>query len=250
MGFILCGNVHTNVGPIYIGEWMVSKNLPHGYENCNTNQILILGRYVRVRGSLYTRIIIWINNHSKPYDTRVILQYFAPGKWESTKLIFRLLFSWFTQNQWIVKKWSPKFGSRLQDVCFLTSLPTLLSKIELKGLYIAIEIQSPIFFSPHVKPPRQTREQIPVTTRGSFHFWVSNISAVWCWPTVYVYFTIKAYLPHCTWSIISLPFAPPALLLPLSLISKWELDRSFIITTLENELPAFNIKSLSSNCLV
>jgi hypothetical protein len=32
-----------------------------GYQNCNTIQILIFGRFVTVKASFYTRVIIWVN---------------------------------------------------------------------------------------------------------------------------------------------------------------------------------------------
>ena len=52
-----------------MGECMVSiinnnngiKEPTHGYHNCNTNQILILDGYVKVRESLDIRVIIWVD---------------------------------------------------------------------------------------------------------------------------------------------------------------------------------------------
>ena len=41
----------------------VIKELTHGFQNCNTSQILMFHRYVKVRESLYTNVIIWV----KPY---------------------------------------------------------------------------------------------------------------------------------------------------------------------------------------
>ena len=52
----------------YIGECMISlmidinngiKELTHGYQNCNTNQIMIFGGYLKAWESLYTQVIIW-----------------------------------------------------------------------------------------------------------------------------------------------------------------------------------------------
>ena len=49
---------------------MVRKNLPVGIKNCNTNQILIFGGYVKVREALYTRAIILVNIILAVNDTR------------------------------------------------------------------------------------------------------------------------------------------------------------------------------------
>ena len=51
---------------MYIGECMVLiininngfKVPTCGYQNCNTNQILIFGGYVKMRKSLYTRVMV------------------------------------------------------------------------------------------------------------------------------------------------------------------------------------------------
>ena len=59
----------------YIGECMVSitdinngiKEPTRGYQNCIASQILIYGGYLKFRESLYTQVIIWVSNHSKPY---------------------------------------------------------------------------------------------------------------------------------------------------------------------------------------
>ena len=37
------------------------KESTSGYEDCNTNHILIFGGYVKVRELLYTRVIIQVN---------------------------------------------------------------------------------------------------------------------------------------------------------------------------------------------
>ena len=51
---------------------MVSKNLPMGIENCDTSQMKIFGGYVKVRESLYTRVIIWVHTILNHIDTRAI----------------------------------------------------------------------------------------------------------------------------------------------------------------------------------
>ena len=48
------------------------KEPTYGYQNHNTNQILIFGGYVKVRESLYTRIIIWVNTILNHIDTKLI----------------------------------------------------------------------------------------------------------------------------------------------------------------------------------
>ena len=76
----------------YIGECMVSiininngvKEPTHGYQNCNTNQILIFGGYVKVRESLYTQVIIWVNAILNYIDTRLTLP-----RYESSCMIYR-----------------------------------------------------------------------------------------------------------------------------------------------------------------
>ena len=37
-----------------------------GYQNCNTNQILMFGGYVQMREFLYILVVIWVN-HYEPY---------------------------------------------------------------------------------------------------------------------------------------------------------------------------------------
>jgi hypothetical protein len=66
----------------YIGECIVSINtiiIINGikeptcrYQNSNTSQIFIVGGYVKVRESLYTRVIIWVSNILNHIDSRVI----------------------------------------------------------------------------------------------------------------------------------------------------------------------------------
>ena len=41
-----------------------------GYQNCNTNQILIFGGYLKVKESLNTQVIIWANIILKHIDTK------------------------------------------------------------------------------------------------------------------------------------------------------------------------------------
>ena len=61
------------------GECMISiNNINNGvkeptclYQNCHTNQILIVSGYVKVRESLYTRVIIGVNTILNHIDTRV-----------------------------------------------------------------------------------------------------------------------------------------------------------------------------------
>ena len=40
-----------------------TKESTCGYRNCNTNQILIFGGYVKVRESFYTGVIIRVNTY-------------------------------------------------------------------------------------------------------------------------------------------------------------------------------------------
>ena len=69
----------------YLGECMVSminisngiKKSTHVHQNCNTNQKLIIGGYVKVRESLYTRVMIWINTKLNQFDTRASLPRYA-----------------------------------------------------------------------------------------------------------------------------------------------------------------------------
>ena len=74
-------NVQTNVGPVYTSNAFISKinvnngtkESTHGYQNCNTTEILIFGGYVKVRESLCTRVSIWVNTILSHIDTRAIL---------------------------------------------------------------------------------------------------------------------------------------------------------------------------------
>jgi hypothetical protein len=71
----------------YISECMViiininnCINEPtHGYQNCNTSQILIFGGYLKVKESLYTQVITWVNSILKHIDTMTILPKFLHG---------------------------------------------------------------------------------------------------------------------------------------------------------------------------
>ena len=49
------------------------KTPTHGYQSCNTSYLLISGGYVKVRESLSTRVIIWVNTILNHFDTRTIL---------------------------------------------------------------------------------------------------------------------------------------------------------------------------------
>ena len=76
----------------YIGECTVviininngKKEPTCGYQNCNTSQILIFGGYVKVRESLYIRIIILVNTILAMNDTKVILP-----RSESSCMVYR-----------------------------------------------------------------------------------------------------------------------------------------------------------------
>ena len=48
------------------------KEPTHRYQNSNPSQIFIVGGYVKVRESLYTRVIIWVNNMLDHIDSRAI----------------------------------------------------------------------------------------------------------------------------------------------------------------------------------
>ena len=60
------------------------KEPTHGYQNSNTSQILIFGEYVKVRESLYTQVIIWVDNIMNHIDTRVILP-----RYEGLYIVYR-----------------------------------------------------------------------------------------------------------------------------------------------------------------
>ena len=65
----------------YIGECMVLmininndiKKPTRVYQNCNTSQILIFGGYLKVKESLYDRVIIWVNTILNQTGTRTNL---------------------------------------------------------------------------------------------------------------------------------------------------------------------------------
>ena len=76
----------------YIGEGMVSitninngiKEPTCGYQKYNSSQILIFDGYVKVRESLYTQVIIWVNTSLNHIDTREIL----PG-YQASCMVYR-----------------------------------------------------------------------------------------------------------------------------------------------------------------
>ena len=49
------------------------KEHTHVYQNCSTSQILTFSGYVKVRESLYTQVIVWVNTILNDDDTRAIL---------------------------------------------------------------------------------------------------------------------------------------------------------------------------------
>ena len=49
------------------------KESTRGYQNCNPSQTLIFGGYVKVRESLYTRVIIWVTTILNHIDTMRLL---------------------------------------------------------------------------------------------------------------------------------------------------------------------------------
>ena len=51
---------------------MALKKLTHKYLNYETKQILIFGKYVKVRESLHTQVIIWVHNILNHIHTREI----------------------------------------------------------------------------------------------------------------------------------------------------------------------------------
>ena len=55
-----------------------------GYQTCNTSQILIFGGYVKVRESLYARVIVWVNTILNRIDTRV-----DTPRYESFRTVYR-----------------------------------------------------------------------------------------------------------------------------------------------------------------
>ena len=64
----------------YIGDEGVSlihinngiKESTHKYQNCNTIQLMIFGVYIKMRESLYTQVIIWVNTILNHIDTMAI----------------------------------------------------------------------------------------------------------------------------------------------------------------------------------
>ena len=54
-----------------------TKEPTRRYQNCNTNRIMIFSGYVKVRESLSTRVIIWVNTILNHIDTRAVLPRYA-----------------------------------------------------------------------------------------------------------------------------------------------------------------------------
>lgn len=54
------------------------------YQNCNTNQILIFGGYVKAGESLRTQVITWVRTNLNHIDTKMILP-----RYESSCTVYR-----------------------------------------------------------------------------------------------------------------------------------------------------------------
>ena len=81
------------------------KEPTHGYQNCNTNQILIYVWYVKVRESWYTQVIIWVNTILHHSDTKVIL----PRLWTLYRphMVSKQKYHQICIPHWYQKKWNP-----------------------------------------------------------------------------------------------------------------------------------------------
>ena len=81
----------------YISECMISiininsgiQKPTSGYQNCNTNRVLIFDGYLKVRESLNIRVIIWVNTILNHIDTRVILP-----RYESSCMVYKSKWYW------------------------------------------------------------------------------------------------------------------------------------------------------------
>jgi hypothetical protein len=51
---------------------LVSEDLNHACQNYNASQILMFDEYIKVRQSLYTYVIIWVNTILKHNDAKTI----------------------------------------------------------------------------------------------------------------------------------------------------------------------------------
>ena len=80
----------------YISEWMVLiiniKVPTRMYPNCNINQILIYGGYVKRRASLFIQVIIWVNFILNHIDSRMIIP-----RYESSCMVYRP--EWYLEQQ-------------------------------------------------------------------------------------------------------------------------------------------------------
>ena len=65
------------------------KEPAHGYQKCNTSLKLDFGGYVKVRESLYIRVIIWVNTILNHIDTRAI----SP-RYEGSCIVYRPKWYW------------------------------------------------------------------------------------------------------------------------------------------------------------
>ena len=99
----------------YIGESMVLiinmnngiKEPIRGYQNCNLNQILMFGEYVKMRESLYTRDIVWVNTILNHIDIRMILPSYesscmmcTPKWYQRQKKILSNIYTHTRQKLW------------------------------------------------------------------------------------------------------------------------------------------------------
>ena len=85
----------------YVGECMGMNNQhkngikepTYGYQSCNNSQTLVFGGYVKVRGSLYTQVIIWMNTILNHIDTRANLP-----KYEGSCMVYRS--KWYRKQKY------------------------------------------------------------------------------------------------------------------------------------------------------
>jgi hypothetical protein len=80
-------NVQTDVGLVYMRMHGINKQYQRWYQrtylgdqNCNTNQMLLFGGYIKVRESLHAQVNIWVNT---------ILNYIIIPRYENSRIEHR-----------------------------------------------------------------------------------------------------------------------------------------------------------------
>ena len=108
----------------YIGECVVTiintdngiKEPTSGYQNCLNIQMLIFGGYLKIRDSLYARVITWVNTILNHIDARVVL-----SGYEDSFMVYRPEWYQKTKMPWnthTLLVWETKITDKHPSYCY------------------------------------------------------------------------------------------------------------------------------------